>query len=168
MATRKRRTTEAKPTDRFARRATVRRRAGIGARCRCGETRAAALVKESQPTVCQECQRTVQGKATTDAHHVAGEANDATTIYVPTNDHVAELSERQHDWPEQTLQNPDGDPLLRAAACLRGGYDTVVYLVKRVFLWIPRMLETASEFLTQVLGRFYWRGTPLQAFAPGR
>jgi len=103
-----------------------------------------------------------------DAHHVAGRANDPTTVNVPANDHTAELTERQHDWPEQTLRNPDGDPLLRAAACLRGGYDTVVYLVKRVFLWIPRLLEAASEWLTRVLGRFYWHGTPLETFAPAR
>jgi hypothetical protein len=81
---------------------------------------------------------------------------------------VAELTGRQHDWPEQTLQNPDGDPFLRGAACLRGVYDTVVYLAKRLFLWIPRLLEAASAWLTETLGRFYWLGTPLEAFTPAR
>ncbi len=99
-----------------------------------------------------------------DHHHVAGRANDPTTIGVPTNDHVAELSERQRDWPEQTLRNPDGDPLLRAAACIRGCLETVVYLAQRLLLWIPKLLELTSAHLTHTNGRFYWRGTPLAAF----
>ena len=103
-----------------------------------------------------------------DNHHVAGRANDPTTVGVPTNDHVAELSEHQRDWPEHTLRNPDGDPFLKGAACVRGCFDTVVYLAKRLLLWIADLLEAASALLTQTSGRFYWRGTPLEAFAPTR
>ena len=103
-----------------------------------------------------------------DDHHVAGRANDPTTIGIPTNDHVAELSERQHDWPQRTLQNPDGDPLLRAAACIRGCVETVAYLAERLLRWIAALLELTSAHLTHTNGPFYWRGTPLAAFEPPR
>lgn len=168
MAAKRTRTTEAKPTDRFARRAHARRRVGIGARCRCGERRAATLVTKSNPKICQKCQRAAQQKSTLDDHHVAGESNDPTTVKIPTNDHVAELTDRQRDWPEQTLRNPDRDPLLKGAACIRGVRDTIVYLVDGVILWIAHMLEAASAWLTDTLGRRYWYLTPLEAFAPGR
>lgn len=164
----RRRTSGTKPTDRFVRRSRARRRVGLRARCVCGERRPAALIAKSDPMICQRCKRVRDQKKTIDHHHVAGRTNDPTTIAVPTNDHVADLSERQRDWPELTLRNPDGDPFLRAAASVRGCFDTIVYLAERLLLWIPLMLETASAFLTQVLGRFYWRGTPLQAFASGR
>jgi hypothetical protein len=157
-----------KPSDHFARRAKAARRVGHGARCECGEMRAAALNAGSQPMTCQACKRTAGKQTPIDAHHVTGRANDPTTISIPTNDHVAELSERQRDWPELTLRNPDRDPLLRAAACVRGCFDTVVYLAQSLLLWTADLLEALSAHLTATRGRFYWRGTPLDAFAPVR
>lgn len=59
-----------------------------------------------------------------DDHHVFGKANDPTTIVtVPANDHRAELSVAQQDWPKKTPENPDGSPLLAAAARIRGFVD---------------------------------------------
>jgi hypothetical protein len=109
-----------------------------------------------------------KGKSTIDRHHVAGRANDPTIIPIPTNDHLAVLSEHQRDWPAGTLANPDGDPLLRYAAGIRGFWDTVRYLAERFLLTAAHVLEIASRFLTDTLGRFWWRKTPLAAFAPTR
>ena len=71
---------------------------------------------------------------------------------MPVNDHRAELSVAQHDWPKQTLQNPDGSPLLRGAACVRGFIDQFFYLIKKLLLWIPEMLEALDAFLAEKLG----------------
>jgi hypothetical protein len=158
----------AKPTDRHVRKAQAQRRVGVGAQCNCDECRPAALIGGSDPLTCQRCKRLAEGKSTIDDHHVAGRANDPATIAIPTNDHVAILSEQQRDWPEQTLRNPDRDPFLKGAACIRGVRDTIVYLVDRVLLWIAHMLEAASALLTKTRGRFYWRNTPLEPFALSR
>lgn len=115
--------------------------------------------------MCQECLRETQGKATTDAHHVAGQANAPTTISIPTNDHVAVLTERQREWPDETLRNPDRDPLLKWAACIRGCADTIWYLVEQLLLGAARGLEAVSKYLRELWGRFWWRGTPLEVFA---
>jgi hypothetical protein len=102
-----------------------------------------------------------------DDHHVFGKANDlTTTIPLPVNDHRAELSAAQKDWPDRTLQNPDGSPLLAGAARVRGFVDTIVYLIERGLLWIAEMLEALDEFLVEKLGATWWRGTPLAQFAP--
>jgi hypothetical protein len=102
-----------------------------------------------------------------DDHHVFGEANDpTTTIPVSVNDHRAELSAAQQDWPKRTLQNPEGSPLLAAAARVRGFVDMVIYLIEKGLLWIAQMLEALDEFLAEKLGSRWWCGTPMDQFAP--
>lgn len=118
------------------------------------------------PMMCAKCQRREQRKSVTDKHHVAGKANSSATITVPVNDHRADLSAAQQDWPKATLQNPDGSPLLKAAAAIRGFIDTVIYLVNKYLLWIPEMLEGLHEFLTMALGQKWWSGIPLERFPP--
>jgi len=105
---------------------------------------------------------------TTDNHHVAGKANDSTTVPIPANDHLARLSPDQMDWPKKTLENPDYSPLLRAAACIRGFVDTVVYLIEKLVLWIAEMLEKLDAYLEVKLGRKWWLNTDLKQFAPKR
>jgi hypothetical protein len=48
------------------RKATAARRAGVGAKCACGEARPGALIKNSEPKICHECRRKKQGKTTVD------------------------------------------------------------------------------------------------------
>ena len=128
----------------WARDSVAKRRAGQNAQCECGETRIRALNTKRKPIRCFRCIRKSKGQTTNDRHHIAGKSNSPVTAPVPVNDHRAELSPAQYDWPRRTLENPDRSPLLAAAACIRGFRDYVVYLIDRVLLWIPDMLEKAE------------------------
>ena len=153
------------PTDPIrtaARKSSARRRTGKNTRCACGETRPEALIGNTG--VCAECHRKSKGHATTDKHHVAGRANSAVTVVVPANDHRAVLSEAQYDWPKATLENPDGSPLLTAAACIRGFIDTAIYLIEQMLRWIAEMLEVLNGILVEKFGPEWWRDTPLARF----
>ena len=101
-----------------------------------------------------------------DGHHIAGKANDPTTIRVPANDHRARLSVDQYDWPESTLENPDGNPLLASAACIRGFVDTVSYLMEKLLLPKAEMLEIQDADLKDKLGPRWWKNSPLVHFEP--
>jgi len=106
--------------------------------------------------LCAECQRRQQGKAADDDHHPFGKANSPVTIPIPANDHRAELSEAQQDWPTRTRENPDGSPALKAAGIIRGFVDMIVYLMKKGVLWVAEMLERLDEMLVERLGRTWW------------
>ena len=156
------------PVSHATRRAIAQRRVGADARCACGESRAEALVVDSTPVTCYECQRRAKGLASIDRHHVAGKANDPITVPVPTNDHVAILSELQRDWPRATLENPTGCPLRHGAACIRGFVDFIKYLIDRAVLWTAQLLEQLSHHLRERLGDRWWVGTPIERFAATR
>jgi len=121
------------------------RRAGKNARCKCGESRPEALVTGRKPAICVECQRREQGKTTMDNHHVAGKRNSPVTICVPANDHLAELSAAQFDWPTETLRNPSGNQLLKVAASIRGYIDANEYFVETILRPLPELLEKLAE-----------------------
>lgn len=148
------------------REAVAKRRVGEGAQCACGESRAEAPISGSDPVRCIECNRKLLGQTTVDNHHVAGKANSPITMPAPANDHSAVLTVAQQDWPKETLENPDGSPLLRAAASIRGFVDYLLYLIDKFILWIPEMLETLDALLVKKLGRKYWLGTDLEKYAP--
>jgi hypothetical protein len=157
------------PEAAYRRAAKAQRKVGVGARCACGETRPLALIPGSAPIICAKCKRKNKGASVMDNHHPFGVSNDAhTTVPFPVNDHQAELNEAQQDWPKQTLKNPDGSPLLKAAGCIRGFIDTILQLIKSGLLWIADMLEKADAFLSDEFGPKYWIGTPLEPFAPKR
>jgi hypothetical protein len=141
------------------------RRTGKGRKCsKCRDTR--ALIPDSDPLVCAECDRGLHGQSKRDNHHIAGRNNSSITISVPTNDHRAELSTAQHDWPRKTLENPDRSPLLAAAAHIRGFRDFVFYFVEKFLPWIAEMLELLDIVLEKKLGRKWWKRTKLKSFEP--
>jgi len=156
------------PEAAWVRNATAARRVGVNARCACGETRPLALIPKSNPTTCHRCKRMKQGKTTMDNHHVFAKANSPVTLPTPVNDHRAELSVAQYDWPKKTLENPDGSPLLAAAGTIRGFIDYIHYLIDKGLAWVVRMLEAADTFLANKLGPKWWIGTELEQFAPKR
>ena len=154
------------PIAAFAREATALRRTA-GRQCACGESRPEALNADSNPTICAECDRMKKGQTPMDDHHVAGQANAPETIPTSTNDHRARLNVDQYDWPKKTLQNIEGCPVTKGAACIRGVIDYLHYLIDKFLLWIPEMLEKLSAFLQEKLGTKWWVGSPLAQFAPG-
>jgi hypothetical protein len=128
------------PSRAYSRKSIAQRRVGTG-RCACGETRPEALIIGSHPLICVACQRKKRRLSAVDEHHPAGAANDATTVTVPVNDHRADLSTVQYDWPKRTLENPDRSPLLARAARIRGFIDTNKYLTKQFLQPIPEFDE---------------------------
>jgi len=146
-----------------ARKTTAARRIGEGQACACGESRPQALEKI---VMCTACIRISRGMNTADKHHVAGKANSPVTIPIFVNDHRADLSEAQHDWPQETLENPDGSPLRAASACIRGFIDTNLYLIEKLLRWIADMLDILDTFLVTTLGPKWWEKTELNQFQP--
>jgi len=154
------------PIGAYQRQATAARRIGERQCSSCGEARPQALITHSNPTICTECQRKMKGQKIKDDHHSAAEVNNSATIPVPANDHRAILNVTQYRWPRETRENPDRSPVLAAAGCVRGFVDTVVYLIEKLLLWIPEMLEKLDAFLVKAFGQKYWVNTELAQFAP--
>jgi len=144
------------------------RRIGGNNQCACGESRPMALVAGTKPVRCAACLRRERGQSVLDSHHVAGKSNSRVTIPVPVNDHRADLSEAQHDWPRETHENPNGCPLLATAACIRGYVNTSDHLLENLNLRNPEVLERLSPFLIERLGPRWWVGTEFEQFAPKR
>jgi hypothetical protein len=156
------------PSKALLRTVVAARRAGLDAACSCGENRPEALIAGIKPPICAECHRIKAGHTTRDDHHPFGRANSPITISIPVNDHRARLSVDQMDWPKSTLRNPQGSPLLSAAACIRGFIDVVLYLIEEGLLWIADMLEQLDQSQVKKLGPKWWLKTELEHFAPKR
>ena len=140
---------------RARRRSISARRVGVGKACECGEDRPFSLRSGSDPMTCVECMRREKGHRTIDFHHADGRANDSTTLPIGANDH-ADLSEAQRAWPEQTLENPDGSPLLAIAARIRSHSDLVEYLMQKPLLRSAPFVEDLDAILTAQFGRKWW------------
>src|SRR5215467_6633175 len=149
------------PRDAHRRKVVAARRVGIGARCSCGEDRPEALIAGSNPTICAACQRAMKERGTMDDHHFAGRANHRATVSIPVNDHRADLSGSQAEWPKSTLRNTEGSPLLAGAACVRGFIDTILYLIEKGLLWLADMLEKLDQVLLKKLGPKWWVNTEI-------
>ena len=93
-------------------------------------------------------------RAWIEQHHPAGRRNDPTTVELPGNDHRV-LSELQLRWPRETLRNPSGSPLLRAAALVRGYLD-LLQLVIVLTAAVPLLLEQLDEYSVLQLGERWW------------
>jgi hypothetical protein len=144
---------------RYKRRATAERRVGVGAKCAtCPEARPEVLIAGSKPKICEKCDRKRRGRATEDLHHPAGKANSSVTIEIPVNMHRV-LSFDQCDWPQETLENPNGDPDLAIAGSLRGFVNTSRalideqrsliekqhYLLDQLLQPLPELLEARAK-----------------------
>jgi hypothetical protein len=103
-----------------------------------------------------------------DGHHFAGKENSPVKLPTPVNDHQADLTVSQLDWPKQTRENPDGSPLIAGAGCIRGAVDYILYLVRKGLVWIADMLERLDAFLVAKFGRKWWVGTEFEQFVPKR
>lgn len=157
---------ESDPIKAHQRKKAASRRLGVNAQCSsCPEKRPEALDARTNPVICGQCRRKKKGKSMMDAHHIAGQANSPITTSIPTNDHRAELTVAQRDWQPKVLDNPDGCPLLRAAAHIRGFIDTVVYYMKEFLLWTTDLLVALSALLKQEWGARWWLKKGFKRFA---
>ena len=129
------------PRATYRRQAIALRRIGGEGPCACGESRLSAFIPGSVPTICATCDRKRLKRAKRDNHHVFGRANSPLTVSVPVNDHRAFFNTAQHQWPPGTLQNPSGNPLLGAAAFIRGFVDLILYLIDEFLIPVAEMLE---------------------------
>ena len=144
------------PIKAAARQARAQRRVGEGAICACGEARPEALITGRKKTICFTCDALQRGKSLLEAHHVAGRANSPVTFEVPINDHRADLSVAQYDWPIATLRNLEGSPLLAASARIRGFIDMLLYLIRSLLEALPDELEAYDAQLRERLGPRWW------------
>jgi hypothetical protein len=151
-----RKLTKRDPIASAARKAVAQRRVGHDAVCVCGEKRPETLIRKSDSVMCAACTRKMKGRTTNDQHHIAGKNNHPATISIPVNDHRAQLSIDQMEWPKKTLENPDKSPLLAAAACIRGFVDMIIYLIQQMLDWISEMLEALDARLTAEWGDKWW------------
>jgi hypothetical protein len=122
----------------------------------CGETNPFALIGAYPELYCALHVSEFAGQCWFEYHHPSGQANDPEhTVEVPINEHKV-LSGYQAQWPRQTLQNPDGSPLLRAAAATRGWLDVLRLILDRTVGWVPRFLEGLDAWLRTSLGERWW------------
>lgn len=105
-----------------------RRRASLGPnpRCRrCGEDRIMLLHRHGASVLCYTCISWACGRSGYEQHHIFGRHNDPSTMPVPANLHRL-LSERQREWPQETLRNPEAKSHLVLAAGFRAMVDECV------------------------------------------
>jgi hypothetical protein len=121
----------------------------------CAERDPFSLTGAHPELLCREHAADRDGRSWTERHHVATQANDPRTVPIPANDHAV-LTSYLPDWPRETLRNPDGSPLLRAAATIRGWLDVMRLLLERAVGGIPDFLERLDAYLREELGSRWW------------
>ncbi len=134
-------------------------------RCQhCVETDPFALQGSHPDITCYECSARLVDRSPVERHHPAGRRNSSATVPIPGNEHRV-LSDMQREWPERTLRNPDGSPLLTAAAAIRGWLDVLWLIVQRTVGHIPALLESLDEGLRTTYGDRWWEGLGLEGLA---
>ena len=144
------------PAAAWVRNARAQRRVGEDAACACGERRPFALISRREPQCCYRCERLAHGRAPYEDNDVFGRRNSSLKIRYPINDHRAVLSVAQYRWPTETLENPDGDPLLAFAARYRGIHDNFKYMLDDC-LREAELFEQLSAVMRQKFGDLWWR-----------
>ncbi len=126
--------------------------------CRfCEETDWRTLEGTVPNIICHECAARLAGRTTVEGQHPSGQHNDPEAR-LPTrgNDHVM-WDRGKRDWPERTLRNPDGSPLLKASAAVRTVLDWFRMILERVLGWVPEFLEWLDARLVEMVGRLWWK-----------
>ncbi len=123
----------------------------------CAETDPFALTGVDPHILCAEHRADAEGRSWIEGHHVAGRANDPSHVRgIPANDHSVMTLSYQVEWPRETLRNPDGSPLLRAAAAVRGWLDELRLVIERTVGWVPELLERLDAWLREQKGPRWW------------
>ncbi len=132
-------------------------RFGKNAKCEiCGEKDLRTLDDFEGKTLCRRCRLAAKGRSVVEKHHFSGRHNNEFTVDLPANEHAI-LSDYQQDWPKTTLENPNGDLLIKIAAPLRAIKDLHAYSVEQLPLLALRV-EKLSEFLANKYGADWAEG----------
>ena len=121
----------------------------------CGENDPLALTGAHADMACHEHLADELHNSWTQDHHFSGHANSPQKGPLPANDHAVENA-MQSLWPRETLRNPEGSPLLRAAAAIRGWLDILRLMIERTVQWIPAALESLDALLSDRHGPRWW------------
>lgn len=123
----------------------------------CDEADPFALTGAHPDLLCVEHAADRDGRDWLEESHTAGRSNaPADAPPVPANDHSTLTHKHQAAWPRDTLRNPDGSPLLKAAAATRGWLDVLRLIIERTVGWIPGFLERLDEWLRIKIGDRWW------------
>jgi len=122
----------------------------------CPEADPFALIGADPDIVCYEHAADRDSRSWLEQEHPFGQHNDRHfTLPLPGNDHRVR-SDYQVDWPREALRNPEGSPLLRAAATVRGWLDVLRLIIERAAGWVPAFLEWLDAQLVIVHGPRWW------------
>jgi hypothetical protein len=127
----------------------------------CGERDPRALVPGQ--VLCYGCSGRRRGRVQTEQHHIGGRHNSDVTLAVPANEHRI-LSDMQANWPEETMKNPDKNPLVAIEAHLRGWIDLVKVAIERVFSAVLAPLVALNSDLCSAHGRQWWNEPEFATF----
>jgi hypothetical protein len=116
-----------------------------------------ALIGTHPRILCYEHLADAIGRSWVEGHHAQGKHNDPDDVVdTPANDHGVLSNGLQPLWPRETLRNPDGSPLLHAAAAIRGWLDILRLIIERTVGWVPPFLEALDAWLSERLGERWW------------
>lgn len=134
------------------------RRRALGAadpRCSipgCPERDPRALTGAYPAILCAEHRAEADGRRSIEEHHVAGQHNSPATAWLPANRHAVLTFKQQTAWPTELLRNPDGDPLLRLEAGIRGSRETITEIVDGILAPTEAELRDHRDFLAATFG----------------
>lgn len=141
---------ERDPIGAWLRNTRAGRRVG-GKACACGESRTFALISGRSPPRCFRCERLAHGREPYEDNHVFGKRNSSLTIRYSVNDHRAIFNVKQLDWTPESLENPNGDPLLESFARFHGLDDNVGHMLADCIAFLPKLVRL-RELLVTVYG----------------
>jgi hypothetical protein len=118
----------------------------------CTEDDPRALTGAEPSVLCAEHAAARDGRSPSEDHHIAGRRNHGATAPIPANSHAALTFLQQTAWPAELLRNPKADPLLRAAASIRGSRETAEVINAKIMAPIETDLLQLSKFLREQLG----------------
>lgn len=117
----------------------------------CDERNPFALTGAWPDILCYECRAVGQGRSWTEGDHYFGQHNDPAKDAIPGNDHRLR-TERQYEWPRETLRNPKASPLRWAAAGARATGEYLGIVLERYVSGVPEFLEALDAWLADVIG----------------
>jgi hypothetical protein len=118
----------------------------------CTETDPRALTGSFPNIICAEHLALEQGRRPQEQHHVAGRRNRSTTVWLLANWHAVLTFMQQTRWDRDLLRNPRTDPLIRAAASIRGAAEVAQVLADGVIRPTEEELLALDRYLVEVLG----------------